>query len=108
MKKSEITFTVQLDENNIPEAIDWVASDSGESKHHCKAMMLSMWDKNEENTLRIDLWTKEMKVEEMKLFFHQTLVSMINTLEKATGNDNTIEDMRQYTKLLAKKLELIR
>lgn len=108
MKKSEIKFTVQLDANNIPEAIEWDASDSGETKHQCKAMMLSMWDKNEDNTLRIDLWTKEMKVDEMKLFFHQTLVSMINTLEKATGYDNTIEDMRQYTKLLAQKLELIR
>ena len=108
MKQSEIKFTVKLDANNIPDEIEWEASDSGENKHQCKAMMLSMWDKKEENTLRIDLWTKEMKVDEMKLFFHQTLVSMINTLEKATGNDNTIEEMRQYTKLLAKKLELIR
>lgn len=107
MKKSEIKFTVHLDQNNIPEAIDWEASDSGENKHFCKAMMLSMWDKKEENTLRIDLWTKEMKVDEMKLFFHQTFVSMINTLEKATGHDNTIEDMRQYSKVLAQKLELI-
>jgi hypothetical protein len=29
--------------------------------------------------MRIDLWTKEMPVDEMKIFFHQTLVAMSDT-----------------------------
>lgn len=108
MKQSEINFKVTLDANKIPEKIEWLATDAGETEpHECKAIMLSMWDKKEDNSLRIDLWTKEMMVDEMKLFFHQSFVSMINTLERATGTDNTIVDMREYAKELAKKLELI-
>ncbi len=108
MKKSEINFEISLDANKIPENIVWNATDAGEDKKkQCKAVMLSMWDKQESNTLRIDLWTKEMRVDEMKLFFHQSFVSMINTLERATGVDNTILEMREYAKYLAEKLELI-
>ena len=66
-KSSEIKFTVHLDENDVPLRIDWEAED-GNVKSRCKSMMVSMWDENEENTLRMDLWTKEMKVDEMKQF----------------------------------------
>jgi gliding motility-associated protein GldC len=36
--------------------------------------------------MRIDLWTKEMPVDEMKIFFHQTLVAMSDTFHRATGD----------------------
>jgi hypothetical protein len=32
--------------------------------------------------MRIDLWTKEMPVDEMKIFFHQTLVAMSDTFHR--------------------------
>jgi gliding motility-associated protein GldC len=32
-------------------------------------MMLALWDQSYKNTLRIDLWTKDMPVDEMKRFF---------------------------------------
>jgi gliding motility-associated protein GldC len=108
MKKSDITFSVELDDTKMPINIAWSATDAGEVENNCKAMMLSMWDRTEENTMRIDLWTKDMKVDEMKLFFHQTFVSMINTLERATGADNTILEMREYAKHLAEQLKLIK
>ena len=108
MKKSDITFSVELDETKMPINIEWQATDAGEETNNCKAMMLSMWDRKEENTMRIDLWTKDMKVDEMKLFFHQTFVSMINTLERATGADNTILEMREYSKHLAEQMKLIK
>ena len=107
-KQATINFNITLDEKKVPEAISWQASDSGEDvAHDCKAIMLSMWDKKEENTLRIDLWTKDMMADEMKLFFHQTFVSMINALERATGSDNTIEEMRAFSRDIAKKMELM-
>jgi gliding motility-associated protein GldC len=108
MKKSDINFSVELDETKMPVNISWSASDAGEIDNNCKAMMLSMWDRKEENTMRIDLWTKDMKVDEMRLFFHQTFVSMINTLERATGTDTTIQEMREYSKHLAEQMELIK
>ena len=105
MKQSEIKFTVTLSENNAPAKIDWSASDVG-MQSTSKAIMLSIWDEKEENTMRIDLWTKEMKIDEMKLFYHQTLVSMANTLERATGEKDEAQLMRDYAQQFAERMEL--
>ena len=81
-KESQIKINVQLDENNIPEKIFWEASDGGQDLIESRAA-LSFWDNKSKDTLRIDLWTKEMRTDEMKHFFHQTLLSMADTLEKS-------------------------
>lgn len=107
MKKSEIKFNVTLDENNLPETITWEATDSGVAgESAAKSIMLSVWDLKERNTLRIDLWTKDMMVDEMKVFMHQTLVSMANTLERATQEDKMAADLRDFCDHFAEKLEL--
>ena len=75
MKKSEINFTVELDENNLPNNIEWKASDANEGGS-TKSVMMSLWDVKEKNTMRIDLWTKDMLVDEMKMsvsYTHLTL-----------------------------------
>lgn len=106
--KKEISITVALDENNIPEKIDWNATDKeGEGIANCKAMFLSMWDPRKQDTLRLDLWTKEMTKEEMKIFFHQTLVTMADTLENATEEAGMAEDMRDFTSYFAEKMEIV-
>ena len=46
MRKTTINFTITLDENNLPQAIEWNASDSKDSGK-CKAIMLAMWDEKE-------------------------------------------------------------
>jgi len=106
MKKSDIIFTVTLDENNLPEQIDWKATDAGEQSQ-CKSMMIALWDAKENNTLRIDLWTKDMMVDEMKHFFHQNLLSMADTLERATGETEAAKEMRGYAQHFAEKMKLI-
>lgn len=108
MKTSEIKFTVKLDENNIPENIQWEATDTpeGEAAKACNSVMMSIWDAKEQNSLRIDLWTKDMMADEMKLFFHQTLISMADTLERATGEDKMAGDMRDFCEHFAEKLNL--
>lgn len=108
MKTSEIKFNVTVDENHLPVKLTWKAQDSGaDEEQECKSVMLSIWDAAEQNTLRIDLWTKDMMVDEMKLFFHQTLVSMANTLERATGDLETSKDVREFATKLAEKMNLI-
>ena len=77
--KSKISVEVGLDENKVPEALNWSAEDGGVTDQSAKAMMLSVWDHNAQESLRIDLWTKDMPVDQMKVFFHQTLVSMSDT-----------------------------
>ena len=75
--KSKISVEVGLDENKVPEALNWSAEDGGVTDQSAKAMMLSVWDHNAQESLRIDLWTKDMPVDQMKVFFHQTLVNIV-------------------------------
>ncbi|MDA8596337.1 gliding motility protein GldC [Flavobacteriaceae bacterium] len=104
--KSKIEITVGLDENKIPEKLSWSAEDGGINKEEAKAIMLSVWDPIEQDTLRMDLWTKDMPVDEMKQFFHQTLVSMANTFERATNDEKMSATMRDFCDYFAEKLEL--
>jgi len=103
---SEIKFFVELDENKVPEKLSWTAQDGGVQAEDAKAIMLSIWDSKAQETLRIDLWTKEMPVDEMKLFFHQTLVAMADTFERATNDEKMAETMRDFCDYFAEKLQL--
>ncbi|HPJ53307.1 MAG TPA: gliding motility protein GldC [Flavobacteriales bacterium] len=93
-RTSQIRFNVRLDENHVPERIDWEADDGGSGS--CSASMLSLWDAQERNTMRIDLWTKELPVEEMKAFFHQNILTMADTFERATGEREMAAHMRAF------------
>jgi gliding motility-associated protein GldC len=105
-KKSDIKISVGLDENNVPEKLLWSAKDGGVDAAEAKAMLLSIWDHNQKETLRIDLWTKDMPVDEMKQFFHQTLVAMADTFERATTDEKMSATMRDFCDYFAEKLEL--
>lgn len=106
-KTSEIKLSVGLNENNLPLGIQWSASDGGVENAQARALMLSLWDPKANNTMKIDLWTKEMSVEEMKQFFHQTLLTMADTFEKATGEKNICEDLRDYCYHFADKMNIL-
>jgi len=105
---SEIKVTVTVDENKVPEAINWTASDGGIENESTKAMMLSVWDHNEQESLRIDLWTKDMPVDEMKVFYHQTLVSMARTFERATNDEKMTATMLDFCDYFAEKLDIVK
>lgn len=107
LKKSNITVQVSTNENNVPELIKWSAEDGGVDNSSAKAMIMSFWDEKELNAMRIDLWTKEMTVDEMKKFFHQTLLTMADTFEKATGEKNITEDLRDYCQHFADKMNIL-
>ena len=104
--KSEIKINVELDENRVPENLTWSAQDGGVNNEEAKAMLLSIWDSNAKETLRIDLWTKDMPVDEMKQFFHQTLVAMADTFQRATTDEKMADTMRDFCDYFAEKLEL--
>ncbi|WP_047548004.1 gliding motility protein GldC [Psychroserpens sp. Hel_I_66] len=103
---SKIELTVELDENRVPEKLNWTAEDGGISNEEAKAMMLAVWDAKAKETLRIDLWTKDMPVDEMKQFFHQTLVEMSNTFHRATQDEKMTATMKDFCDYFAEKLEL--
>lgn len=103
---SEIKFFVELDENKVPEKLSWTAQDGGVQAEDAKAIMLSIWDSKAQESLRIDLWTKDMPVDEMKIFFHQTLVAMSDTFFRATGDEKMADTMKDFCEYFAEKLEL--
>ena len=106
--KSKIELNVALDENKIPESLSWTAEDGGISNEKAKAIMLSVWDSNAKESLRIDLWTKDMPVDEMKMFFHQTLVAMSDTFHRATQDEKMTATMKDFCDYFAVKLNLIK
>ena len=104
--KSKIELNVELDENKIPESLSWTAEDGGISNEAAKAIMLSVWDSKAKESLRIDLWTKDMPVDEMKMFFHQTLVAMSDTFHRATQDEKMTATMKDFCEYFAEKLNL--
>lgn len=105
-KTSKIELVVELDENRVPEKLNWSAEDGGINNEEAKAIMLSVWDNKAKETLRIDLWTKDMPVDEMKQFFHQTLVSMSDTFNRATQDEKMTATMKDFCDYFAEKLDL--
>lgn len=104
--KTDIKISVELDANRVPEKLNWTARDGGVINEPAKAFMLSVWDSISQESMRIDLWTKDMPVDEMKVFFHQTLVSMADTFQRATNDEKMADTMKDFCDYFAEKLEL--
>jgi gliding motility-associated protein GldC len=99
MQTSTITIDVQLDPDKVPQQISWYASDSSaEMSQKAKAMLIAFWDGADKSALRIDLWTKEMMVDEMADFFYQTLMTMADTYNRATQHGELAQDMKNFAK----------
>lgn len=104
MQKSTITIDVHLDKNKIPEQIIWNASDSSaEPAQKAKAMFLSFWDGADKTAMRIDLWTKDMMVDEMGDFFYQIISAMSDTLKRATQQQALSDEMHKFANDFIKK-----
>ncbi len=105
---SEIKITVGLDENRVPEELSWSAEDGAIDNMDAKALLLSVWDSKEKDTYKINLWTKEMPVNEMIQFFHQTLTSMADAFESATSDEKMSATMRDFCDYYAEKMGIKR
>ena len=104
MHKSTISIEIELDENKVPQQIQWNASDStADMMQAAKSMMVAFWDGADKSALRIDLWTKEMMVDEMADFYYQTLMVMADTYMRATQNKELVDDMKAFAKEFYKK-----
>jgi gliding motility-associated protein GldC len=107
MSKKNISIDVDLNDSNIPTSIEWKADDLDSADSiECRAMILSLWDHSKKDTLRLDLWTEKMTVDEMKIFFHQTLTSMAETLERSIADERIAGDMRDFCAHFAEKMEI--
>jgi gliding motility-associated protein GldC len=105
---STITIDVSLDDKKVPQHISWKASQStADSARAAKAMILSFWDGADKTAMRVDLWTKDMMVDEMADFYYQTLVTMADSYERATHQQELVDDMKNFAKVFYEKFRAI-
>ena len=107
MSKEKLTFDLELDENNIPKKIIMNSSDSQDKDVVLKSLIITAWDEKTKETLMVPLWTKDMMVNEMFIMYHQTLMSMANTLSKSTGQDKLAGALRDYCEFFAQETKII-
>ena len=106
MKDSEINIRVVLDDENIPEKIYWKATDKeAPGEEETKSFNLSLWDHHNQNTLRIDLWSKEMPVDEMKRFYVDCLGGLAQSILNATGDEFMSTAINRLCEKLVKHLK---
>ncbi len=107
MSDKQIRINVQLDDKQVPEKIIWEADDGQGKQQVCKAMLLALFDEQTLETLKIDLWTKEMQVTEMDRFFFQTLRAMADTYFKATQNAQLATDMQRFVQYFGEQTKIL-
>jgi len=104
LKKSEIKFTVELDEKNLPKKIKWNASDANfDGEKECNSMLISVWDKTDKVTMGIDLWTNEMMIQDMNVHFYQTFQKMADTYLRSTSNNDISKMIKNFAENFVKK-----
>ena len=104
MNRSSIKIDILLDPNKIPEQISWNATDSAaDMAQKAKAMSVAFWDGADKTALRIDLWTKDMMVDEMADFYYQMLMGMADSFKRATQQQEISDDMKNFAKAFFEK-----
>jgi gliding motility-associated protein GldC len=99
MNQSTIKIDILLDPDKIPEQISWQASDStADMVQKAKAMSVAFWDGADKSALRIDLWTKDMMVDEMADFYYQMMMGMADSFKRATRQQEMSDDMKKFAK----------
>jgi len=106
MKKSAIEFSILVDDNIVPERITWDATDKPvDTPAQTKSISVSLWDDKQKNTMRIDLWTKDMPVDEMKRFYIENIGGIAQSVLTATGDEQMANEINA---LCDRLVELVR
>ncbi len=103
---SAIHFDITLDENKVPEQINWSATDF--KNKEAKAAFVSVWDADKNQTLKLDLWTKKMQVEEMYIFYYEMLNTLSSSLERATSNKSLAKDITDFAAYFGEKTDILK
>tara|TARA_B100000965_G_scaffold113631_1_gene93796 strand:- start:101 stop:424 length:324 start_codon:yes stop_codon:yes gene_type:complete len=105
--KQTLKFEVELDENNLPNSIKMLEDQANNSAINLKALMIAAWDAKRKETLRVDIWTKDMPVNDMFILYHQNMMGMATSLEKSTGQDKLAQALRDYCDFFAKQTKIL-
>ena len=105
MTSKEIKFTIEQDEQKIPEKIYWEATDNpNEGLEETKALLVGVWDQYHKGTMFIPLWTKDMDIFEMKRFCIEMIGCLADTIETATGDQVMFKEIDGLGHRLSQRL----
>ena len=105
MNSSEVRFQVRLDENHVPVGMTWTADGAGiDRPAEASAMLLSVFDPAKGETLRMDLWTKDMRTDDMLRMVHSTIAALADTVERATSDAETARGIREFAEDLGQRV----
>jgi len=102
--KQSLKFNIEIDENHLPLTISMESKDVDEK--NIKSLMISAWESTKKQTLRVDLWTKDMPINEMFVMFHQTMMGMASSLERSTGHNRLAGALRDYCEFFAEETKI--
>jgi gliding motility-associated protein GldC len=106
MHQSTIKIDILLDPDKVPESISWQASDSSAAMaQKAKAMCIAFWDAQDKTAMRIDLWTKDMMVDEMGDFYYQMMMTMADTFNRATKDNELTAEMKKFANIFFEKFK---
>lgn len=109
MKEVDITLSVKLNDENVPEEITW-KSDDPPSKGElttAKGFFLSLFDENSLETLKIDLWTKKLEVGEMNRLCYYSIKGMADSYFNATKNQQMSNDLARFAQYFGEETGVI-
>lgn len=106
---STIELKVTLDHTKMPAKIEWKSEnqENPDKYTECKAFILSLFEKEHKDTLRIDLWTKDFQVGEMDRFVYNTLKGLADTYVRATKNTQLGNDMQKFTQFFGEQTKIL-
>ena len=103
MKTASIRLFVDQSDDTV-QRIRWEADDSdAPGQNEARAMVLALWDHVQRSSLRIDLWTHDMSIDDMNDFVYQTLLSLADTYGRATGNEALMAEMKHFAQDFAER-----
>lgn len=106
-RTAEIKLTIDLDADKVATRIQWQAEEApGGGVATCQSMMLALWDGEKKTTAAIDLWTRDMTIDDMNFFYYQVLHKMADTYLRATKNAPIAEAIHELGNKLGDTLGL--
>ena len=106
-RKETLTVDVIMDENLIPESINWRSTQKNDKKEEASAALMYFWKAKNKETFNLDLWTKKMSIEEMNMMIFQSFMTMANTYERATYEDQLANAMRDFAEFFGEKTKIL-
>ena len=106
-RKETLTVDVIMDENLIPESINWRSTQKDAKKEEASAALMYFWNAKNKETFNLDLWTKKMSIEEMNMMIFQSFMTMANTYERATSEDQLANAMRDFAEFFGEKTKIL-